>query len=599
MESSSLNLSESTQSDGETLKGRRVLLVDDNEIDRDLDIQLLRDLGINVEVADSGREGFERIVSTPFDLVLMNVHMPAMDGLAATRLIRTDRRFRQLPIIALTAQAMSGDRERSRSAGMNDHLTRPLNLQILQDALVRWMPMTAVGERRSQALEARFAVESEIPASLPPFDVRAALERTNGNTLLLRRLMKRFSEQFRDAALDLRDHLAQQRPADAERLAHSLKGSAATLEASALTQAALAVELAIHRGNAAAVDQLIDALERELAPAITAAQSLEVQPVADKQSLKPLAPALVHQPSTVTLPCILAIDDDYPNLELLANTFGSEYELLIANDGTTALYIAERRAPDVILLDVMMPGIDGYEVCKRLKADPRTANISVIFITGAGDDAAELKSLELGAADFIPKPINPAVVKARVNSQIKLKSMQDKLTRLASTDGLTGLANRRRFDEMFAYEYARHMRSGTRLAIILLDIDHFKAFNDEYGHLTGDDCLREVARAIAGSIVRTTDLAARFGGEEFIVLLPETTLQGALILAERIRVAISRLSPQQSSSVVARSVTASLGVVSARCFSGGSPNDILSQVDTQLYAAKNAGRNCIRSADLI
>jgi diguanylate cyclase (GGDEF)-like protein len=269
---------------------------------------------------------------------------------------------------------------------------------------------------------------------------------------------------------------------------------------------------------------------------------------------------------------------------------GADYEMMFATEGVAGLEIAVTKLPDLILLDVMMPGIDGYEVYNRLRENPRTSDIPVIFITGLGDVAAETRGLTLGAVDYITKPINPEPVKARVHTQIKAKLTRDKLTQLASTDGLTGLANRSYFDAMLAYECARHARSGSELSLIMLDIDHFKAYNDTYGHVSGDDCLREIARAITAVAVRATDIVARYGGEEFVMLLPETHLQGAVMLAEKVRKSISALAlPHQGSP--ANHVTASLGVASARMLPGSSIVDIVEEADKQLYAAKAAGRN--------
>jgi diguanylate cyclase (GGDEF)-like protein len=610
------------------LTGKRVLLVEDNEINRDLATELLGDLGIVVKIAVDGREGVDRIAAEPFDLVLMDIQMPIMDGLTATKLIRADERFRSLPIIAMTAHAMSGDRERSLYAGMNDHLTKPINPRTLTETIARWMPATPTVQPEAEAEPAKLVpLEDGVPDQLPPFDIKAALEWTNGKPKLLRKLLLRFGNQFANTAAELREHRTEGRIADAERLAHSLKGIAATLAAGDLTGAAYSVEVAFRIQDTQGVGPLIDELEKVLAPAIAAARSLEPAPGVGQpaesvsqglkpesfmasMSLRPKAEASGDQPGVISearteqdsrgmrLPCILAVDDDLLNFELLADTFSSGYELLFATDGTAALEVATRRVPDVILLDVMMPGIDGYEVCRRLKAGDLTADIPVIFVTGADDVTAETRGLELGAADYIAKPIHPATVRARVNNQIKFKCAQDKLTQLATTDGLTGLANRRRFDERFAYEYARHMRSGTQLSIILLDIDHFKAFNDNYGHVCGDDCLRQVAHAIGGKMVRATDLAARFGGEEFVFLLPETNLQGATAFGEKIRQSIRDLAMQHGHSSAASYVTASLGVVSARCIAGRSVSDIVAKADQQLYAAKAGGRNRICAANV-
>lgn len=290
------------------------------------------------------------------------------------------------------------------------------------------------------------------------------------------------------------------------------------------------------------------------------------------------------------VPSILVIDDELLDMELLADTLGTDYEMLFATEGIAGLEIAVAKRPDLILLDVMMPGIDGYEVYKRLRENPRTSEIPVIFITGLGDVAAETRGLTLGAVDYITKPINPEPVKARVHTQIKTKLTRDKLTQLALTDGLTGLANRSYFDAMLAYESARHARSGAELSLILLDIDHFKAYNDTYGHVSGDECLREIARAITSVAVRATDIVARYGGEEFVLLLPETHLQGAVMLAEKVRKSISSLALAHEASS-AKHVTASLGVASVRMVPGSKNIDIVEEADKQLYSAKAAGRN--------
>jgi diguanylate cyclase (GGDEF)-like protein len=290
-------------------------------------------------------------------------------------------------------------------------------------------------------------------------------------------------------------------------------------------------------------------------------------------------------------PRILVVDDELSNIDLLVDILSDDYEVLWATEGAAALEMAAIDRPDLILLDVMMPEMDGHEVCRRLKAERRTRDIPVIFITGLGRAAAETDGLELGAIDYIVKPIQPASVKARVKNQIKLKLTQNELIAQAATDGLTGLANRRRFDEMLAYEYARHARSGTELSLVLLDIDHFKSFNDTYGHLCGDDCLRQVAWAIKGAIVRGTDFVARYGGEEFVFLLPETNLRGAVMFAEKMQKCVAELAISHNAGEATGRVTASLGVISGKCHPGKPALHLVDQADEQLYFAKAGGRN--------
>ena len=290
-------------------------------------------------------------------------------------------------------------------------------------------------------------------------------------------------------------------------------------------------------------------------------------------------------------PRILLVDDEPGSIELLAGIFGDEYEIMFATEGEKAVGLALTEEPDVILLDVMMPGIDGYEVCRRLKAEERTADIPIIFITACGDQEAESRGLESGAMDYIHKPFTSSVVKVRTSNQIELKRTREALTRLSITDGLTQLANRRRFDEVICREHARLARSGGQLSLLMLDLDHFKGYNDTYGHLQGDDCLRRVAAVIGGVIRRPADLAARYGGEEFVCILPETTHEGAVRIAEKIRRNVEELAIPHGDSGVADHVTVSLGVITARCTWEMGVSAIIAQADEQLYAAKAGGRN--------
>ncbi|NCC27653.1 MAG: diguanylate cyclase [Gammaproteobacteria bacterium] len=291
---------------------------------------------------------------------------------------------------------------------------------------------------------------------------------------------------------------------------------------------------------------------------------------------------------------ILIVDDDPASIELIANLFEGQYEILFALSGERALNLAANARPDLILLDVMLPGMDGFSVCARLKAAPLTNAIPVLFITGRDDTAAETYGLELGAMDYIAKPINPLVLKARVRNQIELKQARDRIAELAITDALTGIANRRWFDEILAREHARHARNGDRLGLIMLDIDHFKVFNDTYGHVLGDDCLRAVARVLTRTLKRETDLVARYGGEEFAcILIDRQTAASTLEIAEALRTSVVDLNYPHISSSTADHVTISLGVIIACCRQRTNPSLLIQKADEQLYKAKASGRNRI------
>ncbi|MBF0551214.1 MAG: diguanylate cyclase [Deltaproteobacteria bacterium] len=294
-------------------------------------------------------------------------------------------------------------------------------------------------------------------------------------------------------------------------------------------------------------------------------------------------------------PKILIIDDTPQNIEVLAEVLGPDQEILFAVCGRDGLDIALAEAPDLILLDVMMPDMNGYEVCTRLKAEERTKDIPVIFVTALNQEDDEAKGLEIGAIDYIIKPISPAIIRARVKNHLELKRYRDFLKDLSSLDGLTGVPNRRRFDECLDLEWRRALRSGGPLASIMMDIDFFKAFNDNYGHVLGDDCLKRVAAALATVVRRPGDMVARYGGEEFVCLLPETNIEGALQVAGSLREKVTGQDIPHRFSSVADHVTMSFGVAVMIPSQDKSPTDLIKLADERLYQAKQTGRNRIIS----
>ncbi|WNB75475.1 diguanylate cyclase [Methylomonas koyamae] len=294
-------------------------------------------------------------------------------------------------------------------------------------------------------------------------------------------------------------------------------------------------------------------------------------------------------------PLILIVDDTPTNIQVLAENLIRDYRIKVAASGAAALEaIAAQGAPDLILLDVMMPEMDGYEVCRHLKANPQTSSIPVIFVTALNDASDEERGLNLGALDYITKPFYLPVVKARIRNHIRLKQATDMLEAMAWIDALTGIPNRRRFDQTLDSEWKRAQRNQTPLAAILADIDYFKAYNDRNGHGAGDECLKRVAGHMAAAASRPGDLAARYGGEEFVILLPETDTAGALSIAEQLRANIEAQHIPHRNSTVSDSITVSLGAAALVPQPGQASTELLDAADQQLYSAKGAGRNCAR-----
>jgi len=292
---------------------------------------------------------------------------------------------------------------------------------------------------------------------------------------------------------------------------------------------------------------------------------------------------------------ILIVDDTPLNIKILGEVLRDDYTIMVATNAVKALQIANSdTAPDLILLDIMMPDIDGYEVCRRLKNSTRSKAIPVIFITAKHELEDEMRGLELGAVDYITKPFSMPIVRMRIKTHLTLKKKSDMLERLTCTDGLTNIANRRRFDEFLKQEWNRGRRSGSCLALIFSDIDFFKHYNDHYGHPAGDDCLISIAKIIDQSLVRSTDFVARYGGEEFVAVLPDTTMEPALAIAEKIRLNIAQANITHARSDVADYLTLSLGVASIVPVDHVVPDDLLKAADIALYQAKESGRNQVK-----
>jgi diguanylate cyclase (GGDEF)-like protein len=292
---------------------------------------------------------------------------------------------------------------------------------------------------------------------------------------------------------------------------------------------------------------------------------------------------------------ILVVDDDPLNLVVLKQTLQKYYRVLSASNGQEALDVVSSNTIDLILLDIKMPKMDGYQVLKKLKNSPQTQSIPVIFISANDSHADEAKGLEMGAMDYITKPFSPPIVLVRVKNQLTIKQKNDLLEKLVSIDGLTEINNRRFFDENITKEWRRASRSGEEMSMLLIDIDHFKLFNDNYGHRAGDECLKMVASTLKSLCQRGSDFVARYGGEEFAVVFSPCHLDDAIKQAERLQKAVYDLSIPHKFSSTASVVTISIGVASSNLNGVNSVESLIEMADKGLYLAKDSGRNQVKS----
>ncbi len=293
---------------------------------------------------------------------------------------------------------------------------------------------------------------------------------------------------------------------------------------------------------------------------------------------------------------VLIVDDDVGTIRILAQVVKDMADVTFATSGMEAVAMARTELPDLVLLDAEMEGMDGFATCAALHAMPGMENVPILFITSHRGVEIELKALAAGAVDFINKPFHPHIVQARVRTHLTLKRRTDELTRLATMDGLTGIPNRRAFDQSLAQELRRLGRGTGPLSLVLIDVDHFKRYNDFYGHPAGDDCLRAVAAALAGSVRRAGELAARYGGEEFAILLPGSDMNTAIGLAEKVRSGIAGLCLAHAARPDGAHVTISAGAATLGPAQQGEGAALIGAADQALYRAKAAGRNRVLHA---
>ncbi|MBD3584275.1 diguanylate cyclase [Salinimonas sp. HHU 13199] len=293
---------------------------------------------------------------------------------------------------------------------------------------------------------------------------------------------------------------------------------------------------------------------------------------------------------------VLIVDDDIATIRLIADALSADYDVLVAKTAREGLTRALESQPDLILLDVVMPGADGFALCRQLKSYDQIQQIPVIFVSALDAVAQQTKGFELGAVDYITKPVEIPILRARVRTHTRLYKQTLQLASLAATDPLTNLANRRKFEEAMAREIERNHREQHALSLLITDIDNFKAYNDRYGHGRGDDCLIEVARLLCECARRGTDLVSRLGGEEFGIILSDTDILGAEAIAQKIGKRIAAANITHEDSHTGRlSVSTGVVTVDFAALAAGLPDSrmLVDCADSALYDAKAQGRDSV------
>jgi len=310
----------------------------------------------------------------------------------------------------------------------------------------------------------------------------------------------------------------------------------------------------------------------------------------------------VHLNSQNSPPTILLADDDLFTRRFLTACFAQENEYCVVevDNGAACLEAYHTAEPDIILLDASMPIMDGFECCHRLRGHESAASLPILMITGLNDSASVDRAFDAGATDYVTKPIHWPVLRQRVRLYIErhqfhqdLKRANRLLRKMATLDGLTQIPNRRSFDGRLQREWQRLARESRPLALALFDVDFFKGYNDTYGHLAGDNCLRQIAAAAQQTVRRPADLVARYGGEEFALLMPNTGEAGAMAIAHQLRHAVGQLGIYHGASPLDHQVSLSVGVASLIPTAEEPAESLINAADVALYRAKAQGRDCV------
>lgn len=577
------------------------LVVDDQPLARQVLREILESWQFVVEEAEGGVRAVEMVQQRlkhqqSYDVVLMDWEMPGMNGLNALRTIRTVMEeagmTRQLPAM-LMVSAHDQSNIQFYSEDDIECLLKPVHRSSLYDALSHLYQQNQEQLPQSQSqLSEHFCGQRVLVVEDHPINqqvVQSQLEQM-GLTVSLAGNGAEGVEQARREQYDLVLMDIQMPVMDGYEAARTIRAFNTEVPIIALTAAALVEDrekalqagMNDHLGKPFSAQQLFDHLRpwlqtrqdaAELSPATAETASTAQLPVAQKRSL-------------------LIVDDMAANIRILANLLKDDYTIQVANRGQKALDIARgSHPPDLILLDIMMPEMDGYQVCRELKNNATTNHIPIIFVTAMDAVEDQKKGLSLGAVDYITKPFDADIVKVRVRNHMNLKVKTDMLEDMSHVDGLTQVANRRNFDRSLQRELKRLERSGKPLGLVMLDIDYFKPFNDHYGHGKGDECLIKVAAALQQVIKRPGDLLARYGGEEFAAILPETDAEGVARVAEAMRAAVEAIDVEHGYSQVADHVTISVGCCAQIVTAETTAEQLLNRADTALYAAKRQGRN--------
>ena len=551
----------------------RILIAEDNATNQLVAAGMLRMLGCTYSIAKNGLEAVAAWRDGDWDLILMDCSMPEMDGFQATEAIRSQEAggARRIPIIAMTANTLPTDIQHCKAVGMDDHLPKPLTLDALTAHLTHWLnwpsdPLLPVDTADEQT--------DDQASGNPPLDatVLKRLREILGTSVS--EAIRPFLEDIPNYLIELENGIAQGNAATLRNVSHVIKGAASNLGAVAMASVARELELHAEAGSLSEASELLLRLRTEFA-------IIEPALMSELDGPSPALPKLRDD-----APVVLVVDDDRSTRSALRHAlYRSGFRVEEAGDGSEVLDWLEYNTADAILMDALMPVMDGFDACAALKRHPRWKDIPILMITALEDRQSIERAFEAGASDFIPKPIHLSVVNQRVRRIIDATRAERHVRHLAYNDTLTGLPNRLLFMDYLTRAIEHAEAHNSMLGILFLDLDRFKFINDTLGHEVGDKLLATMAQRLKGC-VRADDCVARLGGDEFTVLLDDLPNAGvAASVAQNICRTVSAPLIIDGQEIV---VTASIGIA-LYPQDGPDINRLLRHADTAMYRAKSSG----------